>query len=69
MTVRSTPSKPSPTNEAWSPTSYVAGAEATFPDYPTRRKIEKAVAREVREHIIVYATHDKTRAILAMGET
>ena len=39
---------------------YVAGSEATFPDYPTRRKIEKAVAKEVREHIIVYATHDKT---------
>ncbi len=37
---------------------YVADSETTFPDHPTRRKIEKAVAKEVREHIIVYATHD-----------
>ena len=39
---------------------YVADSEATFPDYPTRQKIEKAVARSVREHIIVYASMDKT---------
>ena len=39
---------------------YVADPEATFPDHPTRRKIERAVAKEVREHIIVYATHDRT---------
>ena len=39
---------------------YVADPEATFPDYSTRRKIERAVAKEVREHIIVYATHDRT---------
>ena len=39
---------------------YLADAEMTFPDHSTRRKIEKAVAKEVREHIIVYATHDRT---------
>ena len=38
---------------------FVADSETTFPDHSTRRKIEKAVAREVREHIIVYATHDR----------
>ena len=39
---------------------FVADSEATFPTHATRRKIEKAVAKEVREHIIVYATHDRT---------
>ena len=34
---------------------YVADSDDTFPDYPTRRKIEKSVAKTVREHIIVYA--------------
>lgn len=39
---------------------FVATSETTFPEHATRRKIEKAVAKEVREHIIVYATHDLT---------
>ncbi|MCE2437789.1 MAG: SAM-dependent methyltransferase [Candidatus Latescibacteria bacterium] len=39
---------------------FVADSETTFPEHATRRKIEKAVAKEVREHIIVYATHDRT---------
>ena len=39
---------------------YVADSDDSFPIYPTRRKIEKAVATAVREHIIVYATHDKS---------
>jgi len=38
---------------------YVADSDAAFPDHPTRQKIEKAVAKTVREHIIVYASHDK----------
>ena len=37
----------------------VADSEMTFPDHSTRMKIEKAVAKEVHEHIIVYATHDR----------
>ncbi len=40
---------------------YVAETENTFPDYPTRQKIEKAVAKIVREHIIVYVSHDRNR--------
>ena len=32
-----------------------AGSDDAFPDHPTRQKIEKAVARAVREHLIVYA--------------
>ena len=32
-----------------------AGSDDALPDHPTRQKIEKAVARAVREHIIVYA--------------
>ncbi len=39
---------------------YVAHSQATFPDHPTRQKIEKAVVRSVREHIIVYAPHDRS---------
>ena len=39
---------------------YIAEFNATFPDYPTRQKIEKVVARTVREHIIVYVTHDSS---------
>ncbi len=39
---------------------YVADSETMFPEYAIRRKIEKAVAKKVREHIIVYATHDRT---------
>ena len=38
---------------------YVADSDTVFPDHPTRQKIEKAVAKTVREHVIVYATHDR----------
>ena len=38
---------------------FVADSETTFPEHATRRKIEKAVAKIVREHIIVYVTHDR----------
>ena len=39
---------------------HVADAGTTIPEYPTRTKIEKAVAKQVREHIIVYTTRDKS---------
>ena len=39
---------------------FVAASEQTFPDYPTRQKIERTVAKSVREHIIVYAPADKS---------
>ncbi len=39
---------------------YVADADDAFPDHPTRQKIERAVVKIVREHLIVYATHDKS---------
>ena len=38
---------------------YVADSDSVLPDHPTRQKIEKAVAKTVREHVIVYTTHDK----------
>ena len=38
---------------------YIADSNISFPDHPTRQKIEKAIAKTVREHVIVYATHDK----------
>ncbi len=38
---------------------YVADEDDAFPDHPTRQKIEKAVAKTVREHIIVYASSDR----------
>ena len=37
----------------------VATSDDAFPDHPTRQKIEKAVAKTVREHLIVYVTHDR----------
>ena len=37
----------------------VAASAAAFPDHPTRQKIEKAVAKTVREHLIVYVSHDR----------
>ena len=39
---------------------HVADTDDTFPDHPTRQKIEKAVARTVREHLIVYAPPDRS---------
>ena len=39
---------------------YVADEDTAFPDHPTRQKIEKAVAKTVREHIIVYASSDRS---------
>ena len=38
---------------------YVADVDDVFPDHPTRRKIERAVAKTVREHVIVYPSHDR----------
>ena len=38
--------------------AYQYVADGIFPDHPTRQKIEKAVAKTVREHLIVYSTHD-----------
>ena len=37
---------------------YTAESDDAFPDYPTCQKIEKAIAKNVREHIIIYATYD-----------
>ncbi len=37
---------------------YTPASDDTFPDHPTRQKIERAVTRTVREHIIIYASHD-----------
>ncbi len=39
---------------------YVANADDVLPDHPTRQKIERAVAKIVREHIIVYASPDRS---------
>ena len=33
---------------------YMANSEDSFPDYPTRQKIERKVAKTVREHLIIY---------------
>ena len=38
----------------------VADEDNAFPKHPTRQKIEKAVAKTVREHIIVYASPDSS---------
>ena len=39
---------------------HVADTDETFPDHPTRQKIEKVVAKTVREHLIVYAPPDRS---------
>ena len=39
---------------------YVADSDDAFPDHPTRQKIERAVAKTVREHLIVYVSSDKS---------
>ena len=38
---------------------YIAGSAEEFPDYPTRQKIEKFVAKAIHEHIIIYTTYEK----------
>ena len=40
-----------------------ADSTGAFPDQPTRHKIERAVAKAVHEHLIVYATHDNDRQV------
>lgn len=37
----------------------VVQAEECFPDHPARQKIDKAVAKLVREHLIVYVSQDQ----------
>ncbi len=37
--------------------------EARLPDYPTRRKIQKQVAKSVHEHFIIYTNAEKTTQI------
>ena len=39
---------------------YTPPSDDAFPDHPTRQKIERAVTKTVREHIIIYVSHDKT---------
>lgn len=39
---------------------HIADSDNSSPDHPTRVKIEKIVAKSVREHIIVYTNHDKS---------
>ena len=39
---------------------YAAESDDTFPNYPTRRKIERNITKTVREHIIVYSPRDKS---------
>ena len=38
---------------------YLPNSETTFPDYPTRQRIEKVIAKTVREHLIVFALQDR----------
>ena len=40
--------------------SYTAAPEAHIPGYATRRRIERQVAKSVREHLIIYADNPKT---------
>jgi len=35
---------------------YIANSDDSFPDYPTRQKIERGITKTVREHLIVYVS-------------
>ena len=37
---------------------YMADSDRALPDYPTRQKIERNVAKTIREHLIIYARAD-----------
>ena len=37
---------------------YTPTSDDAFPDHPTRQKIERTVTQTVREHIIIYVSHD-----------
>ena len=39
---------------------YVADSDDSFPIYPTRQKIERAVVKTVHEHLIIYAPQDRS---------
>ena len=52
--------KPIAHKRGWVAYQYVANADDVHPDHPTRQKIERAVAKIVREHIIVYASSDRS---------
>ena len=39
---------------------YAAESDEEFPDRPTRRKIEKTIAKTVHEHLIVYTPRDRS---------
>ena len=39
---------------------YIAQPGADFPDHATRQKIEKSLARQVREHLIIFCPHDRS---------
>ncbi len=41
----------------------VPGDDGAIPDYPTRRKIEKQLAKSVHEHIIIYVDDEKTTQV------
>jgi hypothetical protein len=38
---------------------YLGASAATFPNHPTRQKIERALAKTVREHLIIYVPPDR----------
>ncbi|MXY93608.1 MAG: SAM-dependent methyltransferase [Caldilineaceae bacterium SB0670_bin_27] len=39
---------------------YHAQPGAGFPDHPTRQQIERKLAKEVREHLIIFCPHDRS---------
>ena len=39
---------------------YLAQPGADFPDHPTRQKIERSLAKQVREHLIIFCPHDRS---------
>ena len=50
---------------------YVCSPDASdaIPEYPVRRKIELQVGRLTFEHMIIFVDADRTRAVLAVGQT
>ena len=58
--VASTPSRPSPKSGVFVVYLYIAQPGAGFPGNSTRRKIERSLAKQVREHLIIFCPHDRS---------
>ena len=67
-TARPSISPRSPRSGAWSPLVASRRRDGQIPDYATRRKIERQVAKSAHEHLIIYIDRDQNHPNLAVGQ-